>query len=142
MLPHPNSSIKKQVYDRISYLGTASKADLLNDFALTSSSMTRLLDDMSSQGLIIASGLGTSKGGRKPILFQCNPAYRYLFGLEISRIHSSLGLYDMHFNLLSMTRWIMDDRMTPRCSRIMLRTVPGLFCRSMEYRQAAFWGWG
>ncbi|MEK4329530.1 ROK family protein [Paenibacillus sp. FSL R7-0312] len=113
MLPHPNSSIKKQVYDRISYLGTASKADLLNDFALTSSSMTRLLDDMSSQGLIIASGLGTSKGGRKPILFQCNPAYRYLFGLEISRIHSSLGLYDMHFNLLSMTRWIMDDRMTP-----------------------------
>jgi predicted NBD/HSP70 family sugar kinase len=75
--------------------------------------MTRLLDEMSSQGLIIASGLGTSKGGRKPILFQCNPAYRYLFGLEISRIHSSLGLYDMHFNRLSMTRWEMDDSMTP-----------------------------
>lgn len=113
MMPHPNTSIKKRVYDRIAYLGTASKADLLNDFTLTSSSMTRLLDEMSSQGLIIASGLGTSKGGRKPILFQCNPAYRYLFGLEISRIYSSLGLYDMHFNLLSMTRWEMDDSMTP-----------------------------
>lgn len=113
MMPRPDTSIKKRVYERISYLGTVSKADLLNDFALTSSSMTRLLDEMSAQGLIIASGLGTSKGGRKPILFQCNSAYRYLFGLEISRIHSSLGLYDMHFNLLSMNRWEMDDSMTP-----------------------------
>ncbi|MEF2965477.1 ROK family protein [Paenibacillus sp. M1] len=113
MMPHSNPSIKKQVYDRISYLGTASKADLLNHFALTSSSMTRLLDEMSSQGLIVVSGLGSSTGGRKPILFRTNPKYRYLFGLEISRIYSSLGLYDMHFNTLSMTRWEMDGNMTP-----------------------------
>ncbi|RCX21655.1 putative NBD/HSP70 family sugar kinase [Fontibacillus phaseoli] len=113
MMPHSNSSIKKQVYDRISYLGTVSKADLLNDFSLTSSSMTRLLDEMSSQGLIIVSGLGSSTGGRKPILFQTNPKYRYIFGLEISRIYSTLGLYDMHLNALSLTRWKMDVNMTP-----------------------------
>lgn len=113
MMPHSNPSIKKQVYDRISYLGTVSKADLLNHFSLTSSSMTRLLEEMTSQGLIIVSGLGNSTGGRKPILFQTNPTYRYLFGLEISRIYSTLGLYDMHINTLSLTRWKMDEQMTP-----------------------------
>lgn len=113
MMPHSNSSIKKQVYDRISYLGTVSKADLLTHFSLTSSSMTRLLDEMSSQGLIVVSGLGSSTGGRKPILFQTNPKYRYIFGLEISRIYSTLGLYDMHLNTISMTRWKMDGTMTP-----------------------------
>ncbi|WP_410769638.1 ROK family protein [Fontibacillus sp. BL9] len=113
MMPHSNSSIKKQVYDRISYLGTVSKADLLTHFSLTSSSMTRLLDEMSSQGLIVVSGLGSSTGGRKPILFQTNPKYRYIFGLEISRIYSTLGLYDMHLNTISMTRWKMDSTMTP-----------------------------
>ncbi|GJM75866.1 hypothetical protein HMSSN036_80820 [Paenibacillus macerans] len=113
MITHSNPSIKKQVYDRISYLGTVSKADLLNHFSLTSSSMTRLLEEMTSQGLIIVSGLGNSTGGRKPILFQTNPTYRYLFGLEISRIYSTLGLYDMHINTLSLTRWKMDEQMTP-----------------------------
>lgn len=113
MITHSNPSIKKQVYDRISYLGTVSKADLLNHFSLTSSSMTRLLEEMTSQGLVIVSGLGNSTGGRKPILFQTNPTYRYLFGLEISRIYSTLGLYDMHINTLSLTRWKMDEQMTP-----------------------------
>ncbi|MEC0184825.1 ROK family protein [Paenibacillus peoriae] len=113
MITHSNPSIKKQVYDRISYLGTVSKADLLNHFSLTSSSMTRLLEEMTSQGLIIVSGLGSSRGGRKPILFQTNSKYRYLFGLEISRIYSTLGLYDMHLNTLSLSRWKMDNNMTP-----------------------------
>lgn len=113
MITHSNPSIKKQVYDRISYLGTVSKADLLNHFPLTSSSMTRLLEEMTTQGLIVVSGLGHSTGGRKPILFQTNPTYRYLFGLEISRIYSVLGLYDMHLNTLSLTRWKMDAEMTP-----------------------------
>lgn len=113
MRPHSNPSIKKQVYNRISYLGTASKADLLESFELTSSSMTRLLDEMAAQGLILVSGLGSSTGGRKPMLFQTNPKYRYIFGLEISRLYSSLGLYDMHFNPLAMTRWEMTSDMTP-----------------------------
>ncbi|ANS73865.1 ROK family transcriptional regulator [Paenibacillus yonginensis] len=113
MMTHSNPSIKKQVYDRISYLGTVSKADLLNDFPLTSSSMTRLLEEMTHQGMIVVSGLGHSTGGRKPILFQTNPTYRFLFGLEISRIYSVLGLYDLHLNSLSLTRWKMDAEMTP-----------------------------
>lgn len=113
MITHSNPSIKKQVFDRISRLGTVSKADLLSDFPLTSSSMTRLLEDMTSQGLIVVSGLGSSTGGRKPILFQTNPKYRYLFGLEISRLYSALGLYDLHLNPLSSFRWQMDVTMTP-----------------------------
>lgn len=66
MMPHSNPSIKKQVYDRISYLGTASKADLLNVFPLTSSSMTRLLDEMTTQQLIVASGLAALQEGGSP----------------------------------------------------------------------------
>ncbi|MUG85356.1 ROK family protein [Paenibacillus timonensis] len=113
MLTHSNPLIKKQIYDRISFLGTVSKADLMSEFPLTSSSMTRLLEEMTSRGLIVISGLGSSTGGRKPILFQTNPKHRFVFGLEISRIYSVLGLYDMHLNPLSQARWKMDDRMTP-----------------------------
>lgn len=50
MLTHSNPFIKKQIYDRISFLGTVSKADLMSEFPLTSSSMTRLLEEMTSRG--------------------------------------------------------------------------------------------
>ncbi|HEY4390859.1 MAG TPA: ROK family protein [Paenibacillus sp.] len=113
MIAHSNPSIKKQVYDRIAYHGMITKAELLNYFSITSSSMTRLLDEMTAQELIMVSGFGNSTGGRKPILFQTNPKYRYLIGLEISRIYSTIGLYDLHLNPLSIVRWKMDDSMTP-----------------------------
>ncbi|MDO3409107.1 ROK family protein [Saccharibacillus sp. CPCC 101409] len=113
MITRTRPSIKKEVYRRILRLGTVSKADLMQDFSITSSSMTRLLDDMTAQNMIRISGLGNSTGGRKPILFQTNPTYRYLFGLEISRIYSTLGLYDMHLNPLESKRWKMDAQMTP-----------------------------
>ncbi|WP_042203147.1 ROK family protein [Paenibacillus camerounensis] len=113
MITHTAPSIKKQVYERIFEHGTVSKADLLQHFAVASSSLTRLLEDMISQGLIIVSGFGSSTGGRKPILFQTNPKHRYLLGLEISRLYSKLGLYDLHLKTLSLTRWEMDTRMTP-----------------------------
>lgn len=113
MLKHSHFSLQKQIYDRIAYLGTVSKAELLESFSITSSSMTRILDEMLSQKLIMVSGLGTSTGGRKPILFQTNPNYGYLLGLDISRISSSLGLFDLHLNPLSTVRWEMDKSLTP-----------------------------
>lgn len=108
-----HSSMKKQIYDRIAYLGTVSKADLQQYFSITSSSMTRILEDMLAQNLLIVSGLGTSTGGRKPILLQTNPNYRYILGLEITRISSSLGLFDLHLNPLSTVRWEMNPNLTP-----------------------------
>ncbi|WMT40890.1 ROK family protein [Paenibacillus sp. D2_2] len=47
------------------------------------------------------------------LFVQTNPKFRYLIGLEISRIYSTLGLYDMHLNPLSLIRWKMDASMTP-----------------------------
>ncbi|MBN2980402.1 ROK family transcriptional regulator [Cohnella algarum] len=92
---------------------TISKAELLAASKLTSSTLTRLLDEMVSEGLIRDSGLGPSSGGRRPILYQIHPDYGYLFGVELSRIHSTLGLFDMEMNPKSLVRWRMDEAMTP-----------------------------
>lgn len=106
-------SSKKQLYNRIAEHGIVSKAELLAAFSLTSSSLTRLLDEMVAEQLLIMSGLGPSNGGRRPILYEINPDYGYFFGLEISRRYSSLGFYDMKMNLKSSIRWRMDEAMTP-----------------------------
>lgn len=106
-------SPKKLVYFDIAEHGMVSKADLLGRVSMTSSTLTRLLDEMVAEQLILASKLGPSSGGRRPILYEINPDYGYFFGIEISRMHSSLGFFDMRMNPKSFTRWRMDEAMTP-----------------------------
>jgi predicted NBD/HSP70 family sugar kinase len=106
-------SSKKLIYHRIAEQGVVSKAELLADFTLTSSTLSRLLDEMVAEKLLLTSGLGPSSGGRRPILYETNPAYGYFFGLDISRRHSSLGFFDMRMNPMSFTSWRMDEAMTP-----------------------------
>ncbi|OAB47926.1 ROK family transcriptional regulator [Paenibacillus antarcticus] len=106
-------SPKKLLYDRIAEEGTVSKSELLTAFSLTKSTMTRLLDEMTHEGLLIESGFGQSSGGRRPILYQINPSYGYILGLEVSRVYSSLGLFDMQMNPKSIIHWRMDEAFTP-----------------------------
>lgn len=104
---------KKLIYRLIAEQGPVSKADLLSASSITSSTLTRLLDDMVTEGLIQGTALGESSGGRRPILYQINPSYQYIFGLEISRFSSTLGLFDMALNPKSTVRWRMDETFTP-----------------------------
>lgn len=106
-------SNKKLIYSWIAEHGPISKAELLDAFSLTSSTLTRMLEEMTSEGLIQAASLGASSGGRRPILYQIEPDYKYIFGLEISRFSSTLGLFDMAMNPKSVMRWRMDESMTP-----------------------------
>lgn len=106
-------SAKKIIYSHIADKKTATKAELLADSGLTSSTLTRLLEEMTEEGLIQVADLGPSRGGRRPILYKINADYGYIFGLEISRIHSSLALFDMQLNPKSLVHWRMDEAMTP-----------------------------
>ncbi|MFM9279888.1 ROK family protein [Paenibacillus jiagnxiensis] len=110
---HSPANIKKAVFERIAQKDDISKAELMAEFTLTSSSLTRLLEELVHEGWISESGLGQSTGGRRPILYQINSAHRYIFGLEISRLYSTLGLFDLKLNALSYKRWTMDETMTP-----------------------------
>jgi len=106
-------SQQKLIYGQIAERGILSKSELMTMNQLTSSTLTRYLEEMLAKALIVEKGLGQSSGGRRPILYQVNPDYRYIFGLEISRFSSTLGLFDMHYNPKSLVRWRMDEAMTP-----------------------------
>jgi len=106
-------SAKRLIYYHIAEQGVVSKAELSERFAMTSSTLTRLLEEMVAEKLILVSGFGPSSGGRRPILYETNPGYGYFFGLEISRFSSSLGFFDVRMNPMSFTRWRMDEAMTP-----------------------------
>ncbi|MFX3633899.1 MAG: ROK family protein [Candidatus Pristimantibacillus sp.] len=111
---HPVPTTKRLIYDLVSNKEMVSKAELLSNLhSISSTTLSRLLDEMTSEGLLLVSGLGASSGGRKPLQYQINPDYGYIFGLEISRMYSTLALFDMQMNVKSITRWRMDEAMAP-----------------------------
>lgn len=104
---------KKLIFDYIASRDTVSKGELLQVFEVTSSSLTRLLEEMTTEGILEASGFGNSTGGRKPILYRVNPSHRYIIGFEISRFGSSIFVFDLQLNRIANVRWKMDATMTP-----------------------------
>ncbi|KQX45452.1 ROK family protein [Paenibacillus sp. Root444D2] len=103
----------KEIYERICRQTTVSKTELLEQSGMTVSTLTRLLEELTVQGLILESGFGASTGGRRPILYEKNPAYAYVFGLEISRTLSKLVLVDLGMKKMDTRSWTMTAEMTP-----------------------------
>ncbi|MBP1156635.1 MULTISPECIES: ROK family protein [unclassified Paenibacillus] len=103
----------KDIFEQIRKVGTVSKIDLLEKSGLTGSTLTRTLEELTAQELILEAGFGDSTGGRRPILYTVNPHYAYVFGLDISRMYSKLVLFDLQMNKLETKRWIMTESLTP-----------------------------
>ncbi len=89
------------------------KTDLLQQFAIHSSALTRMLEEFVQAGFIEEGGRGQSTGGRKPILYQIKSRRLFLLGLDISRTYSILGLFDLKLTPLDFCTWTMDKQMTP-----------------------------
>ncbi|MBB6637270.1 ROK family protein [Cohnella thailandensis] len=109
----PAPSPKKRIFDQVLNKGIVSKGELMEALSLTSTSLTRLLEELISENVLQLSGHGDSTGGRRPLLYRLNPEYGYAVGLDISRIFSSIALFDMNMNKLASERWRMDGKMTP-----------------------------
>nr|WP_245368536.1 ROK family protein [Paenibacillus silagei] len=103
----------REIYFTVRKHGTVSKQTLLDESGLTISTLTRILDELLSQELLVEVGFGESTGGRRPTLYETNPSYAYLLGLEISRTHAKLVLTDFHLRLLGEHTWSMDAGLTP-----------------------------
>lgn len=103
----------KEIYELIRRQGIMSKIDLLEQSQMTGSTLTRTLEELTAQGWLLEAGFGESTGGRRPILYQTNPAAGYVFGLDISRLRSQLILCDLHMNKLDARSWAMNESMTP-----------------------------
>ncbi|WP_199620659.1 ROK family protein [Paenibacillus alkalitolerans] len=103
----------KQIYSLIRKYRTVSKQFLQEQSGMKGSTLTRLLEDMAQEGWIQETGFGESTGGRRPILYQAHPEQAFVFGLDISRIHSRLVLCDMHFRKRDSRVWKMTPNTTP-----------------------------
>lgn len=89
------------VLDLVRQRGPLSRADVKRITGLNFTTVTNAVSDLAAAGLIKVVGLGTSKGGRRPLLLSLNPSGRYTLGCELQSTELAMGLYDLAGNLVS-----------------------------------------
>ncbi|WP_257347398.1 ROK family transcriptional regulator [Pseudalkalibacillus decolorationis] len=111
-LSQKNKSLK-HLYSLIREHGPVSKSELIERTGLKQTTCTRLIDELIEKQLIVESGLGESSGGRKPLIYQINPDYYYLFGVDISRTHTKVLLMDLNLDIKEEALFSMNEESTP-----------------------------
>jgi len=103
----------KQLYSLINKDGPIPKSDLIAKTGLTTTTCSRLIEDLLDQKLIIENGLGESSGGRKPCLYEIEPEAFNLIGIDISRTYTKVLLMNLNYKIKEEARMKMDHTSTP-----------------------------
>lgn len=80
--------------------GASSKVEISKAMNLTFPTITTLLNTLIDKGIVIESGKGVSKGGRRPILYRLNSESVYVIGIDITVHEIRLGLFNLEAELV------------------------------------------
>lgn len=81
--------------------GPISRANLSVQMNISQPTMTRIIEKLVKAKILKETGLGTSSGGRRPILLEFNKNCSYAIGVELGRSDIKVALTDLEGNLLS-----------------------------------------
>jgi glucokinase-like ROK family protein len=101
------------VLDLIRTQGPISRADVKRITGLNFTTVTNAVNDLVAEGMVREIGLGSSSGGRKPVLLTLNPTARYVLGCELQSTNLVLGLFDLTGKLLARHAEAKSPAATP-----------------------------
>ena len=81
--------------------GASSKAGIARSTSLSPATVTRIIAELTEQGLVSEYRIAESTGGRKPIVFRLNHDKLYAVGIQLVRNRVVLGLCDFSGKILT-----------------------------------------
>jgi N-acetylglucosamine repressor len=104
-IEHSNADLKPSAFKRVSLKmmileifyrqGSKSIPDISKIIQMSIPTITRSIDELAAEGLILEEGIGASSGGRKPNLYGINPNSRYILGIDISRYFVRMCIFNL-----------------------------------------------
>lgn len=93
---------KSKVLNYIRIGKAVSRTDIYKDTDISKPTVTRIVEQLLQEGLIIESGIsfGESDVGRKPIYLQINPSAHYCIGVNISKNAIRASIIDLSMNII------------------------------------------
>src|SRR5688572_9680433 len=98
--------VLRAIYDR----SAVSRAEVARVTGLTRTSVSQLVGDLLTDGLVEEAGRGPSTGGKAPILLRVRAAGRHLIGLDLGEAAFNGAVVDLRGNILRSTSVPLDGR--------------------------------
>lgn len=93
---------RQRLLEAVRRSGPISRADLAKATRLSPPTVSALVEDLAHEvGLLREVGIGTSKGGRPPILLQFNSEFGYLIGVDVGSRTMRVALADLQGKVLA-----------------------------------------
>ncbi|GMV22976.1 MAG: sugar kinase [Acidimicrobiia bacterium] len=93
---------RQRLLEAVRHAGPISRADLAKIIKLSPPTVSALVEDLVQEvGLLHEMGMGTSKGGRPPIMLQFNAEYGYLVGVDVGSRTLRVALTDLQGKVLA-----------------------------------------
>lgn len=95
---------KGLVLDLIRAQGPISRVALAETTGLTQATMSTVVRQLMSEGLVIATGRGESTGGKPPVMLDVNRGSRFAVGLQLGRESNTYVVIDLGGAIVGRTR--------------------------------------
>ncbi len=86
-------------------LGSASKSDLAQIVNLTPQAVTRIIDDLDTNGLVSRRGKRLGGKGQPSVLYSVEPEGAYSIGVKLGRVHLEILLMDFGGEVIERLSW-------------------------------------
>lgn len=99
--PNTIRDINRQIV--LSYVrdrGPISRAQIARETELHRSTVSLIIDELESDGLIVETGEGVSAGGRKPTLYKLRTGVPVVIGIDLAPRTTTIGIADLGGNAL------------------------------------------
>lgn len=103
---------RKKIFSIIQKQGPISKSAIVESTGMKLSTLNRVMQPLEEQKLIVAR-IGESSGGRKPSLYDVNPADSYIAGIDLSRTYTRVVIANLKMDMLSSEQFQMDESYSP-----------------------------
>lgn len=108
------NQLKKALYKYIHRKRRISKAELLKEFHVPNTTMTRMLAELTDRSLIRQAGFGHPTGGRPPVLYEIVSDAAYVIGIEIARTDVRVMLLNLNYEVIGNDRFSFMKQHTPQ----------------------------
>jgi glucokinase-like ROK family protein len=111
---HTRAHNKQLVLRTIFQQEAISRADIARSTHLTRTTVSHIVAELITEGLIEESGRGPSEGGKPPVLLEIVPDSRNLIGIDLANSAFHGGVFDLRGNLIQRVDLPVHDRNGPQ----------------------------
>lgn len=100
---------RRSVFEQMFFRGSVSRLDISNITGLSAATVTNIVAELLTEGIIVETGSEESQGGRPRMMLSLNTTYGYFIGIDVGEPKILLELFDLRLSKLCTLTFTLTE---------------------------------